>query len=69
MPEWQKVFQDDQLYKAEMVKSILDSHKLNPVLINKRDSSYNAFGFFEVLVPPDHVIKALKVINEQTSFE
>lgn len=68
MRDWQKVYLDQQEYRAEIVRSILDDYEMNPVLLNKKDSAYQ-FGHFEVLVAPQHVIKALKIINEEIRFE
>tara|TARA_Y100001949_G_C15859202_1_gene274224 strand:+ start:446 stop:649 length:204 start_codon:yes stop_codon:yes gene_type:complete len=67
MVEWQKVYQDSQQYRAEIVKSILEEHDLDPVLVDKKDSAYQ-FGHFEVHVAADHVMRALKIINEEIRF-
>lgn len=68
MRDWQKVYHDNHQYRAEIVKAILEDHEMNPVLLNKKDSAYQ-FGYFEVHVAPEHVIKALKIINEEIKFE
>lgn len=67
MVEWQKVYQDPQQYRAEIVKAILEEHDLDPVLVDKKDSAYQ-FGHFEVHVAADNVIRALKIINEEIRF-
>jgi len=67
MVEWQKVYQDSQQYRAEIVKAILEENELDPVLVDKKDSAYQ-FGHFEVHVAADHVIRALKIINEEIKF-
>ncbi|MEM7551946.1 MAG: DUF2007 domain-containing protein [Bacteroidota bacterium] len=68
MRNWQKVYEHEVWYKAEMVKSILDDNNLNPVILNKRDSAYNTFGKYEIMVPPDHVLRAIKIINDETTL-
>ena len=68
MTEWQKVYEDTTSYRAEIVKALLDDHDMHPVLINKKDSSYQ-LGHFEVHVKPDHVLRAIKVIKEEIRFE
>ncbi len=68
MSEWQKVFQDKQEYRAEIVKAVLSDNEIQAVLLTKKDSAYQ-FGHYEVLVSPDHVIRALKIINEDIRFE
>lgn len=68
MRDWQSVYRDQLEYRAEIVKAVLDDNDMNPVVLNKKDSAYQ-FGHFEVLVAPDHVIKALKIINDEIQFE
>lgn len=65
---WQKVFEDTSAHRAEIVKAILDSEGLNPVIIDLKDSSYH-FGKFEVRVDPMHVLEALRVIKKDINFE
>lgn len=69
MKDWQVVYKSENAQRAEIVKSILEEKEFHPVLINKKDSSYNYFGLFEVYVAPDDVIMALKVIEEEIKFE
>lgn len=68
MSDWQRVYRDAREYRAEIVRSILDDNQLNPVILNKKDSAYQ-IGYFEVHVAPEHVLKALKIINEEINFE
>jgi len=67
--EWHKVFSTDQLHRAEIVKSVLNDHHMNPVLINKKDSSYHNFGEIEVHVTPEYAQKALHIIENDINFE
>ena len=68
MSKWQVVFQSRLLHKAEIVKGILEEFDLNPVIVEKQDSMVK-IGNFEVLVNPDEVIKALKIIENEIKFE
>lgn len=68
MCDWQKVYHDSLQYRAEIVKAVLEDHELNPVLLSKKDSAYQ-LGHFEVMVASEHVIRALKIINEEIKFE
>lgn len=52
------------MYLAELAKQMLADHDIEAVVINKRDSSYNAFGDIEVCVNRDNMIKALLLIKE-----
>ena len=69
MNDWQKVFSNDQSHKAQVVKSILEQSGLNPVLMSKKDSSYNNFGLYEIYVSPDYVIQALKIIDDNIDIK
>lgn len=69
MIKWQMVFRDEQSYKAEIVKDILEDRGMSPVLISKKDSTYSNFGLFEIHVSSDEVIKALKVIENDINFK
>lgn len=67
MAEWQRIYQDQQQYRAEIVKAILEDHDLDPVLVDKKDSAYH-FGYYEIHVSADQVIRALRIINEEIKF-
>jgi len=69
MNNWQKVFYHEHLHKVELVKLILENHELKPVIIHRRDSSYNNFGYYEVHVSPDHVLQAIKIITDDIYFK
>ena len=66
---WEKVFNSDSEYRANIVKDILDKSGFHPVLLKKKDSSYNNFGEYEVIVESEFVIKALKIISDEITFE
>ncbi|MDH5399797.1 MAG: DUF2007 domain-containing protein [Cyclobacteriaceae bacterium] len=68
MAKWKKVYHAEQMWKAEIVKSILEENELSPVLINKKESA-TQIGFYEVHVLLEQVMKALKIINDDISFE
>lgn len=68
MSKWQKVFSAFESYKAEIVKDVLESNGLNPVIINKKDSSYASIGQIEVHVVAEEVIKSLNIIENDISF-
>jgi len=68
MSDWQEVYQDKLEYRAQIVKDVLTDKNMEPVLINKQDWAHH-IGVFEVLVKRDHVLKALKIINDDIKFE
>jgi len=67
--EWQTVFSTDQIHCAEIVKSVLNDHHMNPVLINKQDSSYHNFGQIEIHVTQKYAQRALRIIENDIDFE
>ncbi len=67
--EWQTVFSTDQLHRAAIVKSVLNDHHMNPVLINKQDSSYHNFGQIEIHVTQKYAQRALRIIENDIDFE
>ncbi|XOV92086.1 MAG: putative signal transducing protein [Bacteroidota bacterium] len=67
MVDWQKVYQDSQQYRVEIVKAILEEHELDPVIVDKKDSAYQ-WGHFELHVTADQVIRAIKIISEEVKL-
>ena len=47
-----------------MATHLLDKKSITNVLINKMDSSYNNFGYYEVLVYEKNYIDASKTIDQ-----
>ena len=68
MNNWQPVFKDSREHRAEIVRAVLEDHHMNPVLINKKISAYG-LGDYEILVAPDFVIRAIKIIKDDIKFE
>ena len=69
MATWQTVFKSENSVRAEIVKDVLLGRDITALIVNKRDSSYNTFGFFEVVVHNDNVIEALRIIEDEIVFE
>jgi hypothetical protein len=68
MSEWQTVYTSKLLHKAEIVKAVLEEHNLNPIIIDKQDSLYK-IGYFEVMVNPDEILRAIKIIDNEINIE
>ena len=69
MSNWQKIYHTENEYRAKIVRDILTESGLGPVIINKKDRSLNDFGGFDVVVKPDEVIQAMKIIDDEIRFE
>mgnify|MGYP000162127974 CR=1 FL=1 len=68
MDNWKSVYEDKLEYRATIVRDVLTDRGMDPVLMSKQDSAYN-FGYYEVLVAPDHILRAIKIINDEIKFE
>jgi hypothetical protein len=68
MKGWQKIYSSEMPFRAEIVRLTLERQNYNPVLLNKKDSSY-LFGNYEVYVARKHVLKAIKIISDELRFE
>jgi hypothetical protein len=56
------------MVRSEIVKGVLGEHDIEAVVINKKDSSYH-FGFYEISVPQEKVLQALKIIRDEIRFD
>lgn len=66
---WKKIHSTSFFHKAEIMKDLLQESQINAVIINKKDSSFNNFGNYEIFVNPMDEQEALALINETKSFE
>ncbi len=60
--DWQIVFSTKKAYEAEMVRGLLETAGLEPVVMNAQDSSY-LFGDVEVYVSPEQAEQAEAIIK------
>ena len=68
MKGWAKVFKTPLQYRAEIVKAVLLDNDLPAVVVDKKDSNYR-IGDYEVHVAADNVLMAIKIIQNDISFE
>ncbi len=68
MKSWKKVFSTQNPVRAEIVKAILEENDVPAVVVNKKDSMYH-FGILEVRVNQDNLLRAIKIIEEDVTFE
>jgi hypothetical protein len=62
--DWVKVYESTNTFAAELVYTVLKDQAFNPVLINKKDSSYLNFGSNEIFVHKDFYNDSIQLINE-----
>ena len=58
---WVLIYSSDQLYDAEIVRSLMAENDIECVIMNKQDSVY-MFGDIEVYVPTNEAFKAKQLI-------
>ena len=62
--KWVQVYKTRTTYRAEIVKQLLKLNDIKCISVNKIDSSYNNFGYNEVLVVEKNYLKVQKLIQE-----
>ena len=62
---WIKVASSKQAYQIELLKGMLEENNIIAVSVNKKDSSYLAFGEIELFVESKDVIQAKNLIKTQ----
>lgn len=68
MKNWSKVFEDQNQIRVELVKGILEDKGLTAFVINKKESVYQVFGTYELMVPTDQTLFALQLIQHEITF-
>ena len=61
---WKIIYKTDLSYRSEIIKQILDKNTIESISLNKIDSSYNNFGYYEVLVNELDYVEANKIIQK-----
>ena len=68
MSGWVRVYKSQNQHQAEIVKAVLEDNDMPAVVVDKKDRIYH-FGYYEVHVGADHVLKAIKIITDDITFE
>lgn len=69
MENWERIMNTKNSARAEIARGVLEEHGINAVIINKKDSNYPMFGFFEVLVLLQDVENAKNLLTDENSPE
>lgn len=64
--DWVQIASYSMVALAELKKAVLESFGIQAIIINKSDSSYH-FGDLELYVNRDDVMRAKKILDEETS--
>lgn len=68
MDSWIKVFENQNQIRAEIVKGVLEENGISAVVMNKKETVYHVFGTYEVLVPNENGLEAMKLIQNEITF-
>ena len=62
--KWVSLFKTKNRIEAYQILSLLESKEIMCISLDKIDSSYNNFGYFEVLVSEKNYLKAKSLLTE-----
>lgn len=68
MQNWIKVFEDGKQIRAEIVKGVLEENEIQAVVLSKKETVYQIFGTYEVMVKREDAMKATKLIQNAITF-
>jgi hypothetical protein len=68
MKNWQKVYENSSSVRAEIVKGVLEDNGIQAVILNKKESVYQIFGKYEVMVPVNLALRAVNIVKNEISF-
>lgn len=63
MNGWTSIFETDQLYRAEIMKGLLQDNGIQAIILNRKDSSYVMLGTVTVMVKEEEKQKAIEIIK------
>jgi len=70
MTAWSVVYKTPIISRAEIVRGILEEQGINAVVINKKDTTLHLpNGQVEVMVSKEDVLNAMKIVEDEISFE
>ena len=70
MKDWTVVYNSQINSRTEIVKGVLTDRGIDAVIVNKKDSTLHLdHGQIEVLVQQSSVLEAMKIINDEITFD
>lgn len=68
MENWIKVFESPVQVRAEIVRGVLEENQIQAVVLNKKETVYQIFGYYEVLVQRENLMLANNLIKNEITF-
>jgi len=62
--DWVKLATLNNLQKAEILRTLLESEGIETVVLNKKDSAYAVFGELEIYCHAENALKALEILEK-----
>lgn len=70
MKDWAVVYKSPNHSRAEILKGVLNYRGIEAVIINKQDSTVHmSHGQIEIHVQRDNILSAMKIINDEITFD
>lgn len=69
MENWELIMSTKDSARAELTRALLEQNNFKAVILDKKDSNYPVFGFFEVYVPNDEAEAAKNILANEISPE
>lgn len=63
MNDWSVIFETDQRYRAEILRGLLEENGIEAVILDQKDSSYQAFGWIKIWVRNEDQEKAASILK------
>lgn len=67
MSSWQTIYKSSLQHQVEIVKDLLFTSDIAAVILDKKNHSHN-MGGYEVRVSSEHVLRAIKLVQDETDF-
>ena len=68
MDNWVKVFETEKQIRAEIVKGVLEENEVKAVVLNKKETVYQIFVTYQVLVLKEDILLATNLIQNEITF-
>ena len=59
---WIKLFSTEHIHQAQLTKETLEQNGISAVILNQRDTSYNNFGMYIVMVLKENAENAHELL-------
>ena len=60
---WVNILSSEDLFKIKIITQMLKNNKIDAVIINQKDSSYNLFGYSSIYVRRENLKKSVELIQ------